>query len=192
MIYEKGKGGIQKNSTKNNGAGVSTKSQISENLHQKIVSESVDNVFGFNPKGWSFRKKVPLAYLTKTQHGWGVQQNGKSTVVESDGYFLFYNNKLVGVTEHKQQGDAGNACERFHKYLAYASIWDLEPWQIFGSFTGDGFYKPILNVTGGGQTGATIETLLAYGATVVTNPDEKELENSVVMYLERLQKKYES
>ena len=192
MSYKKGKGGIQENSTKNNGAGVSSQSQIAEDLHKKVVTESVDNVFGFAPKGWSFKKKVPLAYLTKKQHGWGIQQNGKSTVVESDGYFIFYNNKLVGVTEHKQQGDAGNACERFDKYVTFAVIWDLKPWQIFGSFTGDGFYKPIPNITGGGQTGATIERLLAVGATIVTNPDEKELENSVVGWLKRLQKKYES
>ena len=96
------------------------------------------------------------------------------------------------MTEHKQQGKEGNACERFYKYIAYASIWDLEPWQIFGSFTGDGFHKPVKGISGGGQTGATIETLLAYGATVLTNPDEKELKNSAVIWLERLVKKYES
>ena len=61
-----------------------------------------------------------------------------------------------------------------------------------GSFTGDGFHKPVKGISGGGQTGATIETLLAYGATVVTNPDEKELENSSVIWLERIAKKYES
>ena len=192
MSYKKGKGGIQENSTKNNGAGVSTESQISENLHQKIVSESVDNVFGFAPKGWSFKKKVPLSWLTRTQHGWGILKNGKSVSLESDGYFIFYNNKLVGVTEHKQQGDKGNACERFDKYPTFASIWDLKPWQILGTFTGDGFYKPVIGISGGGQTGATIERMLAYGATVLTNPNEKEMEETIVDWLKRLQKKYES
>lgn len=188
-------GGIQKGSTKNNGAGISSKSQIDENIHKQIVSNSIDNVFGFPHSGWSFKKKVPLSLLTKIQHGWGIKQNGKSTVVECDGYFIFYNDKLVGVTEHKYQGEEGNACERFDKYVTFAAIWHLEYWQIFGSFTGNGFNKPIPGETGGGQTGATIERLKALpngGATVLTNPTPEEMKEEAEEYFKKLKRKYES
>tara|TARA_R110000822_G_scaffold74917_1_gene179976 strand:- start:1069 stop:1671 length:603 start_codon:yes stop_codon:yes gene_type:complete len=193
MSYKKGKGGIQEGSTKNDGAGISTKSQIDERLHEKIVSESVDKVLGFPlRKGWVVKKKEKLVYLTEKTHGWGIRRNGSSTELVSDGYFVYYNNKLVGITEHKRQNKEGNACERFCKYIPIAWKNKLEPWQIFGSFSGAGFYKPILNFEGGGQTGATIEILLDLGVTVLTNPTEEELGVSVREWINKLIDKYES
>lgn len=193
MSYNKGKGGIQAGSTKNDGAGISTKSQLDEKLHRKIITESVDEVFGFPlRKGWTVKTSEKLIYLTKRTHGWGVTMKGKPTKLLSDGYFIYYKNRLVGITEHKRQSDAGNACERFFKYIPIAVMNNLEPWQVFGSFSGPGFYKPILNVTGGGQTGATIELLLEYGATIVTNPTEEEFKNSLVEWMNSLIDKYEN
>ena len=193
MSYKKGKGGIQKGSTKNNGAGVSTKSQIDEKLHFKIVSESVDKVLGFPlRKGWSVKKREKLIYLTKKTHGWGFKKNGSSTELVADGYFVYYNSKLVGITEHKTQDAKNNACERFCKYFPIIDTNNLEKWQLFGSFSGGGFYKPILNVEGGGQTGAIIEILLDSKVTVLTNPTEEELSVSVCKWINKLIDKYES
>ena len=199
MSYEKGKGGIQEGSTKNDGAGISTKSQIDEKLHEKIVSESVDKVLGFPlRKGWVVKKKEKLVYLTEKTHGWGIRRNGSSTELVSDGYFVYYNNKLVGITEHKRQNKEGNACERFCKYIPIAWKNKLEPWQIFGSFSGPGFDKPIPNGYDagyswkGGQTGGTIELLLDLGVTVITTPTFEELDDSVRKWVTRLVDKYES
>ena len=193
MSYEKGKGGIQEGSTKNDGAGISTKSQIDERLHEKIVSESVDKVLGFPlRKGWVVKKKEKLVYLTEKTHGWGIRRNGSSTELVSDGYFVYYNSKLVGITEHKTQDAKNNACERFCKYFPIIDTNNLEKWQLFGSFSGAGFYKPILNVEKGGQTGAIIELLLDSGVTVLTNPTEEELGDSVRTWINRLIEKYEN
>ena len=192
MSYIKGKGGIQTNSTKNDGAGISTESQMDEKLHQKIVTEAVDKVFGFNRKGWTFKTSEKLNWLTKKVWGWGVTKTGKSTRLDADGYFIYYNNKLVGVTEHKRQADEGNACERVFRYVAIAWNRALEPWQIFASFSGPGFYKPILHHTGGGQTGGTIELLLDLGVTIETNPTSEELDNSLCGWMYSLIDKYEN
>ena len=98
MSYIKGKGGIQTDSTKNDGAGISTESQMDEKLHRKIVTEAVDKVFGFNRKGWTFKTSEKLIWLTKKAWGWGVTKTGKSTRLDADGYFIYYNNKLGGQT----------------------------------------------------------------------------------------------
>jgi|TARA_R110000796_G_scaffold61933_1_gene143161 hypothetical protein len=210
MSYKKGKGGIQEGSTKDNGAGISTESQKDEDLHTTVVRKAVDEILDISHKKesvyplvqksntWSVKKKEKLRYLTKKEYGWGKNTSGNSTVLYFDGYGVYYKKELVGITEHKKQGKDGNACERFCRYVAVAWNLGLEPWQIFGSFSGPGFDKPIPNGYDagyswkGGQTGGTIELLLDLGVTVITTPTFEELDDSVRKWVTRLVDKYES
>ena len=189
------KGGIQKGSSKNNGAGTSSKSQHDEGIHKRAVDCAIDEVFGFPILGWSFEESCTLDQILinkKPRLDYAVQRDGKSTKLISDGAFVFYKNKLVGITEHKSQKNIENVVERVYKYTMYAIINRLEPWQLFVSFSGDGFNKPILNETAGGQTGAVIETFYNYGHTFTVNVSEQELENKMIEWFKKLKNKYEN
>ncbi len=152
----------------------SANSQQSEDKHTRLVAEVVESM----GPDWEIKKSLTIEEITGHQNEYSRKANGKSQEWQSDGGFLYYRGKLVGVCENKWQKNRENACERAFRYLAL-----FEGRQMFVSCEGPGFKK----VDGGGSTGPTIDMLRFAGATVVENlSDEAEYRQHLKLWIESL------
>jgi hypothetical protein len=113
--------------------------------------------------------------IEKNKYAW--LKNGKPQTINPDGGFIMYEDKPIGVCEHKHQVAKPNACERAFKYLTI-----FKPQQIFVSTTGPGF----VCVPGGGSTGPMLEMAMYAGMCVLENADEPEFKKTLRNWLDAL------
>jgi hypothetical protein len=162
-------GGIQPGTT-----ATSTESKKSEKRHIKLIAEEVNSM----GPDWGLKKSLTIEEIVGKEAEYSKTKKGISQRWDSDGGFIFYQEKLVGVCENKYQANRENACERVCKYLTF-----LNGSQMFVSFEGPGFEK----IYGGGSTGPLIDTLRHAGATVLENvSDEAEYRRHIRRWLESL------
>ena len=152
----------------------STASKQSENKHNRLVAEVIKSM---GPH-WEIRKSLPIREIMGRQGEYSKRANGESQEWNSDGGFIYYRGKLVGVCENKWQQAKENACERVCKYLTF-----LPARGMFVSCEGPGFKK----IEGGGSTGPLIDMLRHAGATVLENvSDETEYRNRLKFWIQSL------
>ena len=144
-------GGIQVGTTAS-----SENSTLSEEKHIDLVAQVIQE----RGPDWEIRKSLTIEEIMGYPGVYSRLANGKSQVWVSDGGFIFYKGKLVGVCENKWQDARMNACERVCKYLTF-----LRGYQMFVSCEGPGFVCK----DGGGSTGPLIDMLRYAGATVLEN-----------------------
>ena len=113
---------------------------------------------------WSLRYTMTIEELIGKRPVYGLKKDGTSQEWESDGGYIFYKRKLVGVAENKWQRARENVCERACRYFTF-----LRGPQIFISCYGPGF---ILK-NGGGATGPLLDMLMFSGACVTENVNEE-------------------
>ena len=151
----------------------SPESHASEVLHNKWVSEVLKEM-GVD---WEIKKSVNILDINPNAE-YSFAQNKKSQTWESDGGFIIYKGKNIGVCENKYQKTSKNACERVFRYLSF-----MKGSQIFVSCSGEGFRKKF----GGGSTGPTIDMLKLCGACVLENVyDEDEFKNHLREWLRKI------
>ena len=143
----------------------SVDSILSENRQIDHVVEAIKSM----GPDWEIRKSITIEDILGEPGEYSFLANGNSQRWESDGGWIYRNNKLVGVCENKWQASRKNACERAFRYLGVFR--GDEAWRIFVSCEGPGF----VNQFGGGATGPFIDIMNHAGATVLENehdPDE--------------------
>ena len=151
----------------------SIESHTSEVLHNQWVNEIIFEL----GSDWQIQKSVKISDLT-SNYEYSVDSRGKPQEWESDGGFIIYKGKMLGVCENKYQKSRQNACERVFRYLSF-----LKGNQIFVSCSGDGFKKQYR----GGSTGPTIDMLRFCGAYVLENINEEdEFKNHLRKWLESI------
>lgn len=148
--------------------------------HQSILSEGihadvVDRVA--REKGFHLASAVEFDRLVGNPT-YAFTKNGKLTKMKADGGWVICprTEKLIGVSENKDQDASANACERVFKYLALVGPGKLfqSPRQIFVSFTGRAFVDGV-----GGQGLATLELAKYAGITYTVNALPEQLEAAV-------------
>jgi len=153
----KKQGGIQPGTT-----ATSVFSKDSEKLHIKWI----DEVFSTLGSEWTREKSLPII-------------EGSSQVWESDGGWIYYNGKLVGVAENKWQTARNNAVERGFRYLAEFH----EGHRIFISCSGPGFAESESK----GSTDAFVIKARKRGINVLVNvDDEQDFKNQFLAWLNNL------
>lgn len=152
----KKQGGIQVG-----GSATSVFSKESEKVHIKWVNE----VFSTLGSDWTRMKSLPIC-------------EGSKQVWESDGGWIYYKGKLVGVAENKWQKNRQNAVERGFRYLA-----KLSPSRIFISCSGPGFAESVSK----GSTDAFVIVARDAGINVLVNvDDEMEFKSNFITWLNSL------
>ena len=143
------------------GSATSVFSKESEKVHIQWVNE----VFETMGSDWTRKKSLPI-------------REGSKQVWMSDGGWIYYKGKLVGVAENKWQKNRQNAVERGFRYLAKVS-----PFRIFISCSGPGFMESVNK----GSTDAFVIVAQDAGMNVLVNvTDEMEFKSHFVTWLNSL------
>ena len=137
-------------------------SKLSEENHVLWISQVINEL----GEGWSIEYSMTIEDLMEGRKPfYGLNAKGQSQSYVSDGGFIFYKGRFVGVAENKFQSATQNACERVGRYLFSF----IKPEQMFVSCAGDGFKL----VHGGGSTGPLIDLMRYSGVTVTENVNEE-------------------
>ena len=153
----------------------SIESHTSETLHNHWVNQ----VIGEMGSDWKIEKSMKISEIANHPVEYSYDSKGESQKWQSDGGFIFYKNKMIGVCENKYQKSRENACERVFRYLSF-----FKGSQMFVSCSGDGFRK----ASKGGATGPTLDMLKHCGAYVIENVnDEISFKKHLKVWLESLE-----
>tara|TARA_Y100000748_G_C15462636_1_gene475569 strand:+ start:32 stop:583 length:552 start_codon:yes stop_codon:yes gene_type:complete len=109
-----------------------TKESVASELNHKRWVEEIVSEYGSD---FQLEHKLTISDIVgEDNNEYAYLQNGKSSVYEADGGWIFYKGKLIGVCEHKYQDADKNAVERAAKYLMI-----LPRHSVFISTSGYGF-----------------------------------------------------
>ena len=140
-------------------------SKQSETNHNQWIVDVLDSL----GPDWDRKKSMSIEELTGQPGVYSLDKKGNSQTWSSDGGYIFYKERLVGVAENKYQKSDQNACERAARYLTIP-LFRNQPHRFFLSVYGPGFIKK----EGKGSTGPFLDAMMTAGVYVIENVNDEQ------------------
>ena len=158
------------------------KQRKQEKRHVRLVREVYEEFKSKDDK-WHCQREYSLVDFLGEENVINARRmDGSSNTVKSDGGFIFYDGKLVGVAEDKHQKTFENACERAWKY---AGMYLLKPYQIFITCGGKG-YDFDLTKRSGRSTATMYDSMVKHGYWIAKNETNEEIKTRLRDWFKQL------